>query len=98
VLAYGEKEFFNALATEAENAARQRNMKRVYDITGIMSGKRSKLTRAVKNKEGRTISMESEQRATWAEHFHDILNRPPPSVMPDISETEGPLLNVSIHP
>jgi len=59
-----------------------------------MSGKRSKLTRAVTNKEGRTgISTESEQRARWAEHFHDLLNRPPPSVMPDINETEGPLLS-----
>jgi len=73
-------------------------MKRVYDLTRIMSGKRSKLTRAVNNKEGRTISTESEHRARWAEHFHDILNRPPPSVMPDISATEGPLLNVRIHP
>ena len=69
-------------------------MKRVYDITKIMSGKRSKLTRAVKNKEGRTISTESEQRVRWAEHFHDILNRH----QPDISVTEGPLLNVSNHP
>ena len=59
--------------------------KRVYDLTRIMSGKKSKLTRAVKNKEGRTISTESEQRARCAEHFHDILNRPAP-------------LNVSIHP
>ena len=66
-------------------------MKRVYDITRIMSGKRSKLTRAFKNKEGRTISTESEQRARWAEHFHDILNRLPLLLYRN-SETEGPLL------
>ena len=83
-----KKEFFNSLATEVENAAGQRNMKRLYE-----SGKRNKLTRAVNNKEGRTISTESEQRARWAKHFHDLLNRPPPSVMPDINETEGPLLS-----
>ena len=66
------------LATEAENAVGQRNMKKFYEITRTVSGKRSKLTRAVKNKDGRTISTDSEQRVRWAEHFHDILNRPPP--------------------
>ncbi|XP_078357262.1 uncharacterized protein LOC144642146 [Oculina patagonica] len=93
-----KKEFFNALATEAETAAGQRNMKRLYEITRAMSGKKSKQTRPVKNKEGRTISTEPEQRARWAEHSHDILNRQPPPVTPDFIETNGPLLTVSIQP
>ncbi|XP_078382358.1 uncharacterized protein LOC144665054 [Oculina patagonica] len=93
-----KKEFFNALATEAETAAGQRNMNWLYEITRTMSGKKSKQTRPVKNKEGRTISTEPEQRARWAEHFHDILNRPPPPVTPGFIETNGPLLIVSIYP
>ena len=34
-----QKEFFNTLATEAESAAGQRNMKRLHDIARTMSEK-----------------------------------------------------------
>ena len=54
-----KKEFFFPLATEAKNAAWQQNMKRSYQITRTMSGKRSKLKTAVKNKEGRIVFTES---------------------------------------
>lgn len=67
-----KKEFFNALSTEAESAAGHRNMKRLYDITRIISGRRGSPTKQVKNKEGVTITTKPDQRAGWVEHFQDI--------------------------
>ena len=46
--------------------------------------KNSNPSRPVKNKNGNTISGEEEQRARWTEHFTETLNRPAPSVPPDI--------------
>ena len=93
-----KKAFFDTLATEAESVAGQRNMKRLYDITRTMSGKRSRPLEPVKNKDGVIITQEQEQRARWAEHFRDILNRPPPTEMPNITPIEERLLNVTVNP
>ena len=68
-------------------------MKRpLYDITRTMSGKRSRPLVPVKNKDGVIITEEQEQRARWVEQFRDILNRPLPTEMPNITSTEGRLL------
>ena len=93
-----KKEFYNTLATEAESAAGQRNMKRLYDITRTMSGKRRSQSKPVKSKEGVTITTEQEQRTRWVEHFRDILNRPPPTETPNTTANEGPLVNVNVNP
>ena len=37
-------------------------------------------------------------RPAWVEHFRDILNRPPPTEMPNITPTEERLLNVTVNP
>ena len=59
-----------------------------------MLGQRSKQTKPLKNKKDRTIPTEPEQTARWAV----CRAFPPPSVMPNTTNTEGSLLNVSIHP
>ena len=79
-----KRNFIEELTGEAETAAGQRNAKRLYEITRTLSGKRSNPSRPVKDKNGNTISGEEEQRARWAEHFMETLNRPAPSVPPDI--------------
>jgi len=38
--------------------------------------------------QGRLLTTEREQKAHWAEHFKDVLNRPPPTVEADIQEAE----------
>ena len=58
-----KKAFLDTLATEVESAAGQRNMKRLYDITRAMSGKRSRPPEPVKNKDGIIITEEQDQRA-----------------------------------
>ena len=85
-----KKEFIDALATEAETAAGQRNMKRLIDKTITMTGKRQN--------QPRTRRAGTRAKARWAEHFREILNRPLPTVMPDVNDTERLPLNVGTHP
>ena len=79
-----KRSFIEELTGEAETAAGQRNMKRLYEITRTLSGKTSNPCRPVKDTNGNIISGEKEQRKRWAEHFRETLNRPAPSAIPDI--------------
>lgn len=89
--------FVHNLTEEAEAAARVNNMKRVYEITRTLSGKSFNTNQPVKDKTGRIITSEEEQRRRWVEHFEEVLNRPPPQIVPDIPLAEEPL-NISIDP
>ena len=79
------------MTEEAETAAGQRNMKHPYEITRTLSGKNRQPCLPVKNKNGENISSEAGQRVRWAEHFKEILNRPPPPAPPDIPAAEQQL-------
>ncbi|VDO53775.1 unnamed protein product [Schistosoma margrebowiei] len=67
-----------------EDAAREGNMRQLYDITKKLSGNRSKPERPVKSKEGEVITNIEEQQNRWVEHFKELLNRPallnPPNI------------------
>ena len=72
-------------------------MKRLYEIPRALSGKNNDPSRPVKDKDGNTIPGEEEQRARWAEHFKETLNRPAPLAPPDIpSPTQ--LLDINTNP
>ena len=92
-----KRSYIEELTSEAETAAGQRNMKRLYEITRALSGKNNNPSRPVKDKDGHTIPGEEEQRERWAEHFKETLNRPahpaPPDIPPPIQ-----LLNININP
>ena len=75
-----KRSFIHDLTEEAETAAGRREMKRLYEITRTLSGKNKVPSRAVKDKNGKTITNEAKERARWEEHFQEILNRPPPQV------------------
>ena len=67
------------MATEAENAVRQRKMKKVIWIAKTMSWKRSKQINQVKNKEGTAIFTETEERLRWAfssQYDHEQITSP----------------------
>ena len=93
----GQEELIHDLTEEAETAAGRRDMKRLYEITRTLSGKNTVPSRPVKDKNGETITDEAKERARWAEHFQEILNRPPPQVPPDILPT-GNQLEVNTNP
>nr|KAG5693522.1 hypothetical protein BaRGS_006224 [Batillaria attramentaria] len=92
-----KRNFINDLTEEAETAAGQRNVKRLYEITRTLSGKNNNPTRPVKDKNGQIITKEEDQRTRWAEHFKETLNRPPPPVPPDIPPA-AQLLDISTNP
>nr|KAG5685711.1 hypothetical protein BaRGS_027976 [Batillaria attramentaria] len=61
-----KRNFINDLTEEAETAAGQRNMKRLYEITRTLSGKNNNPTRPVKDKNGQIITKEEDQRTSLA--------------------------------
>ena len=72
-------------------------MKRLYEITRTLSGKNKGPSRPVKDKNGETITDEAKERARWAQHFQEILNRHLPQVPLDIPPAANQL-EVSINP
>ena len=57
-----KRNYIEALALEAEEAARHWNLKDVYDTTEKLAGKTSKPQRPVKDKEGKPITGEEGQK------------------------------------
>jgi hypothetical protein len=62
----------NNLASEAEDAARSGNLKRVYETTRI-PGTRSKDVSSVKDKNGNLLTEEQAVRERWKHHFEEVL-------------------------
>ncbi|VDP35127.1 unnamed protein product [Schistosoma curassoni] len=79
-----KKKYVEELATTAEKAAREGNMKQLYGATKKLVGRYSKPERPVKNKEGRPISEIQQQLNRWVEYFEELLNRPASMNPPDI--------------
>ncbi|VDO67431.1 unnamed protein product [Schistosoma margrebowiei] len=73
-----KRKYVEYLAKTAEKAAREGNMRQLYDITKKLSRNRRKPERPVKSKEGEVITNIEEQRNTWVEHYKEHLNRPAP--------------------
>ncbi|VDP69493.1 unnamed protein product, partial [Schistosoma curassoni] len=91
------KKYVVELATTAETAAREGNMKQLYDTSKKLTGKYSKPERPVKDKEGKPITEIQQQRNRWVEYFEKLLNRPVPMNPPDIETAHTDLL-IDINP
>ena len=59
-------------------------MRGLYDTTKKLEENSGNPERPVKDKSGRQIVGEEQQRKRWVEHFEELLNRPPPQNPPDI--------------
>ncbi|VDP16563.1 unnamed protein product [Schistosoma margrebowiei] len=79
-----KRKYVEDLATTAEKAAREGNMRQQYNTTKKLSGNHRKPERPVKSKEGEVITNIEEQRNKWVEHFKELLNRPAPLNPADI--------------
>ncbi|CAH8514417.1 unnamed protein product [Schistosoma haematobium] len=79
-----KRKYVKNLAMTAEKAAREENMRQLYDITKKLSGNRRKPERPVKSKEGEVITNIKEQRNRWVEHFKELSNRQAPLNPPNI--------------
>ncbi|VDO91705.1 unnamed protein product [Schistosoma margrebowiei] len=76
-----KRKYMEDLAKTAEKAAKEGNMRQLYDITKKLSGNHR---RQVKSKEGRVITNIEEQQNRWVEHFKELLNRSAPLNPPNI--------------
>ncbi|VDO53360.1 unnamed protein product [Schistosoma margrebowiei] len=85
------------LATTAGRAAREGNVKQLYDTTKKLAGKYSKSERPVKDKEGKPITEIQQQRNRWVEYFEEFLNRPAPTNPPDM-EAAHTDLPIDVNP
>ncbi|VDP82688.1 unnamed protein product, partial [Schistosoma curassoni] len=79
-----KRKYVEGLATTAEKAANEGNMRQLYDTTKKLSGDRRKPERPVKSKEGKVITNIKEQQNRWVEHLKELLNRPAPLNPPNI--------------
>ena len=80
------------LAKEAEDAAYHGNMQDLFATIKKLSWKLNKSERPVKDKDGKNIPSEEQQRSRWKEHFEELLNRPEPRNPPDIQPADHDLL------
>ncbi|VDP87145.1 unnamed protein product, partial [Schistosoma mattheei] len=79
-----KQKYVEELATTAEKAAREENVKQLYDTMKKLVGKYSKPERPVKDKKGKPITEIQQQRNRWVGYFEELLNRPAPTNPPDI--------------
>ena len=82
-----KKRFLENKAQEAEDAARKGDTRTLYRITRELTGTRSRACPLVRDKDGKILTQEDEQRARWAEHFKTVLNQPDPESPADIIQT-----------
>lgn len=85
------RNFVEDLARQAEEASGRGDAKKLYSITRKLAGDRKIPDRPVRDKSGELLTDQEEQRKRWAHHFKELLNRPPPSEMPDIQPADTPL-------
>ena len=88
-----KRDYIENLASQAEEAAGQGNLKDLYLATKKMSGKFQQTDKQVKDKDGNPLTTTKEQLKRWAEHFRELLNYPTPETPPNIppAETELPI-------
>ncbi|VDO49349.1 unnamed protein product [Schistosoma margrebowiei] len=92
-----KKKYVEELAKTAEKAAREGNMKQLYDTTKKLVGKYGKPERPVKDNEGMPITEIQQQRNRWVEYFGELLNRLAPMNPPDI-EVAHTDLPINVNP
>ena len=82
-----KRNWINNIAQEAEDAARQGQMKGVYEATRTLCNEGPKKVAMVKGKDGRLLTKEDEVKDRWREHFVEVLNRPVPEVTAEVEVT-----------
>ncbi|KAL9983299.1 hypothetical protein ACROYT_G005446 [Oculina patagonica] len=74
-----KRRHYENLASQAEGAASRKEQGELYRITRELSGKFQGECDAVKDKDGKRITIEDKQLQRCAEHFREVLNRPDPA-------------------
>ena len=90
--------YYDNLGSQAERAANREEQSKLYRITRDLSGKFQRECDAVKDKDGKRITIENKQLQRWAEHFREVLNRPDPTVRACIAQPLGDKLDIECSP
>ncbi|VDO88075.1 unnamed protein product [Schistosoma mattheei] len=93
----GKRKYVEGLAMTVEKAAREGNMRQLYDTTKELAGNYREPERPVKSKEEKVINNIKEQRNRWVEHFKELMNRPTPLNPPNI-EVAPTDLSIDVDP
>nr|KAG5691851.1 hypothetical protein BaRGS_033455 [Batillaria attramentaria] len=72
-----KRDYIDNLASQAEEAARQGNLKDLYQVNKKLAGKFQQTDKPVKDKNGHPLTTTEEQLKRWAEHFRELLNPHP---------------------
>ena len=67
-----KKDYIEELASQAEDAAGQGNLKDLYLTTKKLAGKFQQTDKPVKDKDGNPLTTTEEQLKRWAEHFREL--------------------------
>ena len=81
-----KRAYINQLATDAEEAARKGDLKRLYQTTRLLSGRKPNLSKPIRNRDGIILAKLDEKLARWKEHFEEVLNRPLPNNPPNLQQ------------
>lgn len=87
--------------TEAQEAANWNNSKTLYCIINELTGRRINSSAHIKDKNGKLLIIQEEQKQRWVEHFQETLNHPHPNVTNDfkveaVSAQEELQINTSV--
>ena len=93
-----KRDWLDRLASDAETAANNGNMKGVYDITKTICKERQRQVDNIRDKDGKLLTKEGEVSARWKEHFSEVLNRPEPSEPADVENTDIVELDIDDSP
>ena len=72
----------------AEESAAMGHLKGVYDAARTLCNTPTRSMDAVKDKNGKLLTMEDQVKKRWEEHFTEVLNRPEPET-PALIEDHG---------
>lgn len=93
-----KKQFIYNIATQAEVAAAQHNMKELHDTTRKLAGKCKNPDEPILDNEGEILTKQEDQLSGWAGHFRDILNRPKQMELANIPPAVHPLMVITNMP
>lgn len=91
-------EYYEDLATEAEQAQRENDCKRMYDITRKLSGKSLRLcNQGVRDKDGIVQTNEEKQLKIWMEYIREQFTNKDPEELIDFGERNIEELKVNTN-
>ena len=92
-----KRNLIESIAREAEDVAKNNDLRTLYMSTRKLSGIRCNQNRPIRSEDGTLLTKMADQLQRWKKHFESVLNRPAPSQLPDPRPADVPL-NINTGP